>query len=575
MRRKWNSLFTRLILIFLAAVLPIQIGNQVLNNWLYGNIRNNAVTYASAKVYEARTELEEAVEIIRDQTQFILQNSKVRDFFVFRENLTNAERYEMIKNVMDLLYYLHSVNPYLAEIRLCYPESGMEITASGQYKAIESEMYAALSGLERTAARLYDREGVLHFGSLVASAGGKYMYLDAELNMDHITEGMRLADPSGGTRSMIVNHQAGRMYPEQDSVLPEDMFALLDSGTEENTEVTLNGTEYLMIASYSDVLACSFVELLPVRQVFALPILLRRYVSLLTALVFAGIVLYSVIIYRKIQFPVRSLVRHFEEATAENLSEPVNSNSYIYEFRMLADSYNRMNERVQKLIRDNYEATIRCQQAELKQLHAQINPHFLYNSFFILRHSITEGRYAHAERLTDYLGKYFEYITDQSHTMVRLQKEYDFAVTYLNIQLIRFEGGIAADIEALPDEIARLSVPHLILQPLFENALEHGIVTRNGEGIIRLRFEINARYVRILVEDNGSLLTDEQLQRMRDMLLLPTPEQEQHALVNTHMRLKSTWGDSCGLAFDRSELGGLRVTMTVGRTGFETAEEKS
>ena len=150
MHRKRYSLFVRLIVVFLISVLPIQIGNQLLNNWLYDNIQKNAIAYASARVLDVKTELEDAVEIIRNQMQFMLYNSKVRDFFVFGENLTNTERYDLIKDVNDLLYYLHNINPYLEEIHLCYPESGMEITSSGQYKFMGSDMRDALSSLEKT-----------------------------------------------------------------------------------------------------------------------------------------------------------------------------------------------------------------------------------------------------------------------------------------------------------------------------------------------------------------------------------------------------------------------------------------
>ena len=558
MAEKWNSLFARLVFIFLIAILPILIGNQILNNWLHDVIRQNAVDYASAQILNAQEEMEETVDVIVDQSQFMLSNRQVRKF-VLHDGLSNADRYETIKNVKDLLYYLHSINPYLTEIRLCYPTIGMEVTASGKYKQMESDMVEVLSDFNKTGTRLYDREGQIHVGSVIVAGGEKYLYLDAEINMAYIT-----SRASSERLFFIVNHQAQQIYSNQTVFSSEELFALFgQNGLSEVKEVALNGTDYLMISSYSNDLDCSFLELLPVHQVFRFLILFRRYTSLLMAVIAIGISFYLFLIFRQVQHPVRMLVRYFEQANVENLSQPISSHSYIYEFRTLADSCNRMNTRIQKLIDENYESTIRYQQAELKQLHAQINPHFLYNTFFILRHSISEEKKEHAKRLVNYLGKYFEYIADQSHHMVRLQKEYDFAVTYLNIQLIRFEGGIRADVEPLPEEISDLSVPHLILQPLFENALEHGITTSGDEGLIRLRFMVSPHTVQIHVEDNGSLLTDAQLAKMEQMLIAPTPEQAQHALINTHKRLKITYGDICGLAFQRSELGGLQVVMTI------------
>lgn len=198
----------------------------------------------------------------------------------------------------------------------------------------------------------------------------------------------------------------------------------------------------------------------------------------------------------------------------------------------------------------------------MKHLQAQINPHFLYNSFYLLSHLVKMEDQEAAEKLSRYLGDYFRYITDQSRNVLPLQEEYDHAVIYLSIQLMRFGHRVCAEIEPVPKAFASLAVPRLILQPLLENVLEHGIEA-DDQVRVKLSFHWEAPYLRIWVEDSGSALADQTISRLNAQC-----ESEEtpagHALSNIHRRLAIHYGDPvCGLSFSRSPLGGLRVCLTV------------
>ena len=96
-----------------------------------------------------------------------------------------------------------------------------------------------------------------------------------------------------------------------------------------------------------------------------------------------------------------------------------------------------MTDRLEELIDTNYRQTITLQQAQLKTLQAQINPHFLYNSFFFLRSMLEDEDTETAAKFTGYLGKYFRYITKADGSLLTLESEYDHAVTFLKIQLMQ------------------------------------------------------------------------------------------------------------------------------------------
>ena len=158
---------------------------------------------------------------------------------------------------------------------------------------------------------------------------------------------------------------------------------------------------------------------------------------------------------------------------------------------------------------------------------------------------------------------YFHYITDQRQDVLTLRQEYKHAMSYLNIQLMRFCNRLSAQVEEVPEECRDWKVPRLILQPLLENVLEHGIHENDDETMLRLSFTRDGALLHILVEDNGNTLTDEKLSRMQQLF---DATDGSHALNNIHQRLAIFYADPrCDLALRRSELGGLCACLTIKR----------
>ena len=117
------------------------------------------------------------------------------------------------------------------------------------------------------------------------------------------------------------------------------------------------------------------------------------------------------------------------------------------------------------------------QNIELKQLQSQINPHFLYNSFFNIYRLAKDEDYENLTCFTQYLGSYYQYITRSASDEVSLLDEYNHAKTYCNIQQMRFHNRLELKMAPLPEAFAGYRVPRLIMQPIIENAFEHGLKT--------------------------------------------------------------------------------------------------
>ena len=192
-----------------------------------------------------------------------------------------------------------------------------------------------------------------------------------------------------------------------------------------------------------------------------------------------------------------------------------------------------MEDRIQDLIQEVYEQKELKQRAELKQLQEQINPHFLYNSLFSIRSKIYREEYESAEELTELLGRYFRYLTRNAQDYVELSQEVDHAYCYARIQASRFAARMEIRLAELPEEMQKLKVPRLIIQPLLENALEYGLGDKEENGLLAVSYEEKDGRFYIHSEDNGSV-TEEVLEKMRESLQKGANEKGEVTGIDRH-----------------------------------------
>jgi two-component system sensor histidine kinase YesM len=279
-------------------------------------------------------------------------------------------------------------------------------------------------------------------------------------------------------------------------------------------------------------------------------------------LVLFFIIGYSLFFTRLLKKPMDDLIRSFGRIEGGDFDISI-AHRRSDELGYLQDHFLRMVENLRILIDQVYRQKILAQKAELKQLQSQINPHFLYNSFFILRRKIAGKDYENADRFSQQLGQYFKYITRNDSDEVGLAKEVDHARVYSEIQSMRFSNRIRVDFAAIPAGLEGFRVPRLILQPILENAFEHGLSEKKRDGVLRVGISWEDRVLAFTVEDNGDGLTDEALARLERDLSGAEPVTEITGMINIHHRIQLRYGPASGLSIARSNLGGLKVTISI------------
>ncbi|HEX5736160.1 MAG TPA: histidine kinase [Blastocatellia bacterium] len=187
-------------------------------------------------------------------------------------------------------------------------------------------------------------------------------------------------------------------------------------------------------------------------------------------------------------------------------------------------------------------------EAELRALRAQVNPHFLFNTLNTIVDLISSEP-ERAEAMTERLAEVFRYVlARQDRNLITIGEEFDFLRTYLEIEQARFGDRLRVVLEVDP-AVSSYVIPSLILQPLVENAVKHGLAPKLEGGTIRVRAFCDAGFLQMTVEDDGAGWRSDRYDDLKAGFELPDrkPGPGGVGLRNVVERLRTTYGDRAGL----------------------------
>ncbi len=243
----------------------------------------------------------------------------------------------------------------------------------------------------------------------------------------------------------------------------------------------------------------------------------------------------------------------------------------------LSDAYSDllvMVKNIEEMEAAQYEAEIKekkiqndQQKMEFKMLSSQINPHFLYNTLEMIRmKALTVGDRDVATAIK-LLGQSMRYVLENTGTTeTTLQKELDHIENYLQIQQLRFGDRVNYQINIMPEMVlSEFAVLPLLLQPIVENAIVHGLESREEGGKIWIAIYIADGNVKIDISDNGGGMDDETMKMV--LHRVTNYERERHAsgiaLYNINRRIKLSYGEAYGLEISSTLGEGTRVSLTL------------
>ncbi|MGO4543571.1 sensor histidine kinase [Paenibacillus sp. 2TAB23] len=328
---------------------------------------------------------------------------------------------------------------------------------------------------------------------------------------------------------------------------------------EQGTFITsLQDARYMVNFIKSETIGWYLIEYVPLESILY-PITSSRNWFWLSMSVIAIIsVLAAFLLYKHVQVPIRELFLAVKRLRKGDYTVRVDSGKRD-EFGYLFDQFNLMSEQIEDLIERVYEEKLRSREATLKQLQSQINPHFLYNCLFFVKNMTRLGEKEAVMAMAVKLGEYYRYTThvDQQNTTVK--DEMNLIRNYLSIQNMRMNR-IQFKID-IPETMEEIALPRLLLQPIVENAIIHGIEQKEKAGEISIKGMAAANEYVIMIDDDGIGMNDHSLTVLRETISMPGEASGSCGMRNVHQRLVHKYGSGSGLELEHSPAGGLRVIV--------------
>ncbi|RXZ80860.1 sensor histidine kinase [Paenibacillaceae bacterium] len=572
--RGWlHTIFSKLVIAFLLVVTPLYGIGLLMNKQGEKSVRSEVMNSLQSRVNYYIQSLETDKQ---HMVSMMNQLAVDRDLY----HLTYASEYMKINEWSDAVIRLENRMRWMKESSL-YIESvsahmltiGRTISTKKSITDQLNEYHPYSEESEAIAERTFDYwDNRLFLGlnspdSEVVQNKPPSFVLQIELNLPGLRKALKHAMDYEQSGAVLMNlrqqWEVANMSDEPQMAHLKAYLQQLDSQDHENIgTIVMEGEPYLIAYKYSGQLDSYLIMYVPQRQLFGQMNSYKELLWVLSLLSIIVILLYSYWINRLIRKPLKTLIRAFGKVEGGNM-ELASLPRSKDEFRYLFQHYNRMVERMRVLIHEVYEQTLRVQTAELKQLQSQINPHFLYNTYFILSQLASIDDNENVRRFSQHLGEYFQYITRSAANEVTLASEVNHTRTYVEIQSIRFLNRIQVEFPELPESCKDLLVPKLFLQPVIENAYQHGLESKRKNGEIAVGFELQTSKVIITIADNGETLTDEKLQQLDESLQRQGLDNEYSGLLNVHRRLQLMFNHHGGITVARSARGGLQVALHI------------
>ncbi|HEX3023345.1 MAG TPA: sensor histidine kinase [Lachnospiraceae bacterium] len=342
----------------------------------------------------------------------------------------------------------------------------------------------------------------------------------------------------------------GPKYDDNNKILDNDIY----------------GTTTLVIENAQQYVYYETLQMKTVRDDFTKEIRNTLNFGMLMLLVLVAIIIIvTEVITKSITNPIRKLCSATKQVEKGDFTTRAELTS-ADEITTLTLSFNHMIEKIGTLVDDVRMEQVNLRKAELKLLQAQINPHFLYNTFDTIIWLAEDRRHEEVVHMVSALSDFFRTSLSKGKDYITVQEEKLHVESYLKIQQIRYKDILEYVID-IPEELERYIVLKLILQPIVENALYHGIKNKRGMGRILVRAEFKLGNIFFYVIDNGIGMNENVQKRVYRLLEGNERElqesQSGFGLANVNERIKLNYGKDYGLSFSSEYNSGTTMVIKI------------
>jgi len=217
--------------------------------------------------------------------------------------------------------------------------------------------------------------------------------------------------------------------------------------------------------------------------------------------------------------------------------------------------FNDMNDKIQQLIRENYETKIRENEANLMELNLQLNPHFLSNTLNIINWMAIENKQNDISKMIISLSQMLEYTLRNNDEIVCFEDDFNWLKNYIFIMSNRFYGIFVVHYNVDPS-LNKQKVPKLFMQTFVENSIIHGFEAMQSGGELTIKGIVDGELAKFIVEDNGKGMSKQEIQKAKIL------DGDRIGVKNIDKRIKLIFGVEYGIVISAEEGIGTKVTIS-------------
>jgi two-component system sensor histidine kinase YesM len=519
-------------------------------------------------------------DVIKWLTYNIAYNKSIQDYLLDNDPLSKLQRYPTMKN---LFVNLFTVKPGILDFVVIgkngnsFSLQGSKISQFGDFMPEKANSYFSeiktcrtLEGIEVFCFAVGTNIFSSDINNLYASEIGRVMLI---IDASTLTGGYNLKSLQPGTSVYLLDRKNTIFMSNNREKIGQPFE--LPNLQDQSGSVRLNGELTHIQVKNLPQFDGKVVRLIN-DDVFFKDIRQLRQQTLLALTV--GILLLMIpffLILNNMILPLRKLYNYMKITGKDDLNRRIDLRGST-EAKVIGLRYNQMLYDVQDLTHrlvDSNERLLKTEiakkRAEFDFLKSQVNPHFLYNTLDAIRGIASERDVPEIREMTRALSRIFRY-SIKGHDFVALKDEIRIVEAYMTIQTIRFSHRFEFHCQ-IPEDLMNFVVPSMILQPIVENAVYHGLEPRYEKGILTISAHldrIHGQDLVISIKDDGVGMDATKLDIYRLVLLKPEQETDHDkssgiGLSNVHNRLRFLYGDKYGLDIISKEKEGTVVTVRI------------
>jgi two-component system, sensor histidine kinase YesM len=559
--------------------------------------QKRAANYGNQMMEQTRRKIDGVFNDIRVSTSIAVNSKLIQEFTVVDDDYKRA--FDSGPYALDLMEYMRSFNSYVNGIvindirgrRLHSLESASgDIFFLNDYESfirIYKENPALRNKGMFTTILNNDRTGTEQFfyiAPIVEAIGGIHFsqitgYCTVMVNMEKMRGLVENTELTPNSTLYILNNQdeiIASTNTNARTTLFRDVLAMDKDSLVDGVKTTIDGEDILVqVMGLEQAEGWRIVSMIPVHELTTDMNPMRKASIIVGIGIILSLIVMGSFFMSNLMRPVMGLVMDMKKVGRRDMGFRIKVRS-TNEVGLLACDINRVMDEMEDMARDMvstqarlYESELSQKQAEFSALQSQINPHFLYNTLNCISSIGLEYGSREIAQITSCMSKIFRY-SIRKDELVRIREELECIQAYMNIISIRYENKFDMDIH-VDEALLELRTPKMILQPIVENSVYHGLERMDAGGQLRVSGNVDAHGdVCFRITDTGKGMEPGELAALQAKLNMENAEPAQNGqpgksigLSNIHNRLKLLFGEQYGITIESRSGQGTTVTLKL------------